>query len=393
MKNKIVILGSTGSIGKKTLQIVKENKKDFNVELLSTNKNISLLFKQAKFFKVKNLIITDYKKFLLAKKKFKSKKYNIYNSFLILDTLFKEKELHYVMISILGIDGLNPSLKLIKFTRNIAIVNKESIISGWHLIKKELDMFNTKFIPIDSEHFSLFSLINKDDIAEIDKIYITASGGPFLKTPLYLFSKIKRKDALRHPNWKMGKKISIDSASMMNKVFEIIEAKKIFNIPYKKIKIFVHPKSYVHSIIKYKGGLIKFLAHEPDMKIPIYNSLYFNSNNRLKHLNYPKNILNISVINNLDFQYLDIKRFPLASLIKNLKEKDSLYESIIIVINDYFVMKFLNNQIDYKAMIYNILKFSNLKFFLKYRKITPKSAEDIYKIKKFVSLKLNSLSI
>ena len=155
------------------------------------------------------------------------------------------------MISIIGIDGLNPSLQLIKYSKNIAIVNKESIICGWNLIRKKLKKFKTNFIPIDSEHFSIYSLIQKNNDDLIDKVFITASGGPFLNSSTKRLKNIQKQDALNHPNWKMGKKISIDSSTMMNKVFEVIEAKKLFNLKYKDILILTHPKSYVHAIVKF----------------------------------------------------------------------------------------------------------------------------------------------
>ena len=178
------------------------------------------------------------------------------------------------MVSIMGLDGLEPILKLIKYTQNIAIVNKEPLICGWDLIKKELKKYKTNFIPVDSEHFSIFELLKNSRNDVVEKIFITASGGPFLNFTKSRLSNVTIKDALNHPNWKMGKKISIDSATMMNKVFEVIEAKNIFNLDYNKISILIHPKSYIHAIIKFNNGQIKILAHEPNMKIPIHNSLY-----------------------------------------------------------------------------------------------------------------------
>ena len=388
MKKKIVILGSTGSIGKNTIKIIRKDKKNFDIRLLSTNQNIFEIIKQAKEFKVKNIIINDYKKFIETKKKYKNLNINFYNSFLIIDKLFKKKELFYSMISVVGIDGLNPSLQLIKFSKNIAIVNKESIICGWNLIKKELKKFKTNFIPIDSEHFSIYSLIQKKNYDQIDKVFITASGGPFLNKSIKELKNIKKKEALNHPNWKMGKKISIDSSTMMNKVFEVIEAKKLFSLKYKDILILTHPKSYVHAIVKFKNALIKILIHEPDMKIPIYNSLYPISKNKLKSQN-----LNLSILNNLELKKIDNKKFPLVRLLNNLSENDSLYETVLVTINDFFVLKYLNNKIKYQEMITLIYKYSNYREFLKFRNIIPKKVTDIYKLRDYVSLKLSSLGI
>ena len=388
MKKKIIILGSTGSIGQNTIKIIKKDKKNFDIKLLSTNKNVSEIIKQAKQFKVKNIIINNYSKFIETKKKYKKLNINFYNSFSILDKLFKKKELFYSMISIVGIDGLKPSLQLIKYSKNIAIVNKESIICGWNLIRNQLQKFKTNFIPIDSEHFSIYSLIQKNNKDQIDKVFITASGGPFLNTSSKKLKNIKKKDALKHPNWKMGKKISIDSSTMMNKVFEVIEAKKLFNLNYSNISILTHPKSYVHAIVKFKNALIKILIHEPDMKIPIYNSLYPLTKNKVKSKK-----LNLSILNNLDLKKIDYHKFPLVKLLNNLNENDSLYETILVVINDFFVLKYLNNEIKYHEMIKLIYKYSNYNEFLKYRKILPKKVTDIYKLRDYVSLKLSTLSV
>ena len=186
----------------------------------------------------------------------------------------------------------------------------------------------------------------------------------------------------------MGKKISIDSSTMMNKVFEVIEAKKLFNLKYNDILILTHPKSYVHAIVKFKNALIKILIHEPDMKIPIFNSLYSKNNNKLNSQN-----LNLSILNNLELKKIDYERFPLVKLLNNLGENDSLYETILVTINDFFVLKYLNNEIKYQEMISLIYKYSNFREFLKYRKVLPKKVIDIYRLRDYVSLKLNSLSV
>ena len=159
------------------------------------------------------------------------------------------------MSCISGIYGLKPTIEIIKFTNKIAIANKEAIICGWELIQKELKKNKTEFVPVDSEHFSIWYALKDINKNLIDQIYLTASGGPFLKKTLKKLKKVNIKQATNHPNWKMGKKISIDSATMINKVFEIIEAKNIFNIKYNKLSIIIHPKSYVHAIIKLKNGL------------------------------------------------------------------------------------------------------------------------------------------
>ncbi len=387
MKKKIIILGSTGSIGKNTFDLIKKDKNNFEIQLLSSNKNISELIKQAKIFKVKNLIINDYNKYIEAKKKYKKLKINFYNSFSIIDKLFKKKNIFYSMVSLVGLDGLKPTLQLIRYSQNIAIVNKESLICGWTLIKKKLLKHKTNFIPVDSEHYSIFSLIN-NNISPIEKIYITASGGPFLNYNKSKFSKITVNDALKHPSWNMGRKISIDSATLMNKVFEVIEAKNIFNLEYNRISILTHPSSYVHAIVKFNSGLIKILVHEPDMKIPIHNTIYHSDKK-----NFKSKELDLNTLNNLNFNKVDRKKFPLIKLIDSLPKKNSLYETALISINDYFVLKFLEKKIGFTQLTKLIYKYANHRNFTKYKKNSIKNVNEIYKIRNYVSLKLDTLGI
>ena len=292
---KIAIFGSTGSIGTTLINIIKKDKKKFKIELITANKNYKKLVKQVRFFDIKNVIITDHNSFIKVKKIFKNNNINIYNDFNSFDKIFKNKKIDYTMSAITGFHGLKPTLEVIKFTKTIAIANKESIICGWNLIKRNLKKYKTKFIPVDSEHFSIWSLIGDSNNKNFEKIYLTASGGPFRNYPLNKFKKITPKRALIHPNWSMGKKISIDSATMMNKVFEIIEAKKIFNLKYNQLKILIHPHSYLHAIVKFNNGLTKFLIHDTNMAIPIFNSIYHETSNMIK-----SNTLNINTLK-IDF--------------------------------------------------------------------------------------------
>lgn len=294
MKKNIAILGSTGSIGECLLKIVKSDLKSFNIVLLSANKNYKKLFVQAKKFKVKNVILTDKKTFEYVISNHKNNRIRIYNDFNHLDKIIKNK-IDYTMNSIVGLDGLDPTLKIIKYSKTIAIANKETIICGWNLIKKNLDKYRSRFIPVDSEHFSIWSVINlKKNFNDIEKIYLTASGGPFSNRKFNSLKNIKISQALNHPTWKMGKKITIDSATLINKVFEIIEAKKIFNINLNTLGILIHPSSYVHALIKFKNGLINIVAHETSMTIPIFNSLYWQTEKFLK-----TNSINLSKLNYL----------------------------------------------------------------------------------------------
>ena len=381
---KIAILGSTGSIGKQTIDIIRKDKKRFKILLLTANKNHILLSKQIREFNVKNVIITDKNSYLILKKKFK--KINISNDIGKIDTFISSK-LDYVMSSISGFNGLKPTIRVIKKTKIIAIANKESIICGWNLINKELKRYNTKFIPVDSEHFSIWSVINNIKTQDINEIFITASGGPFFNLKDNSIKKTP-KLATNHPNWKMGKKISTDSATLMNKVFEVIEAKKIFNIKLKKFKILIHPKSYVHAIIKLNNGLIKLIAHETDMKIPIFNSIYYNANKQ-----YKSKKIDIKTLNNLNFNKVDIKKYPLISILKKVPNKDTLFETSLVTINDELVNQFLKNEIRFEDISFKLKQIINSKSISKYRLKKVTNLAQIEKLNEFVRLKTKSLSV
>ena len=387
MKKKIAILGSTGSIGKNTFEILKKNKNLFEVQLLTTNKNINEIIKQSKIFNVKNLIITDKKQFLIAKKKLQNKRINIFNNFNCFNQIFKKK-IDYTMSSISGLDGLEPTLNIVKFTKKIAIANKEAIICAWNLINKMLTKHKTVFIPVDSEHFSIWSLLKDTPKLKVDEIIITASGGPFLNLPIKDFKNISIKEALKHPNWPMGKKISIDSATMMNKVFEIIEAQKLFDIKYKKFTMMIHSRSYLHAIVKLNNGLIKLLAHDTSMTIPIFNSIHNDSNTKLK-----TNKINYSSLNNLNLSEVSPKRYPSIKIISNLKNKPSLYETAIVSVNDELVDLFINKKIKFNDISSYLIKILNSKEILKLKSKSPLNYNKIKKLSEYVRLKTRTLCI
>ena len=337
MKKKISIFGSTGSIGDTVFKILKKDKKIYSIYILTGYKNIKKIEYQIKVYKPKIFIIFDYKTYNKIKNKFKNLNIKILSSKNYLK--FKFKKSHISISAIPGIAGLEPTLALTRLSKKILIANKESVICGWDLIVKSAKKYKTAIIPIDSEHFSIMNLIEGIQKKNIDKIYITASGGPFFH---YQINKIKNatpKQALKHPKWKMGKKISIDSATLMNKIFEVIEAQKLFSIELKKIEILIHPQSLVHAIIKFKNGLYKFLYFETDMSIPIGNVLYGN-NFEIKSFKNVKQDFKENIIKNLNFYTVDSKRYP-AIKFKPILDK---YISIPIVLNaanEIFVDQFL----------------------------------------------------
>ena len=387
MKKKIAILGSTGSIGKTLFNILLKEQKNCELLLLSAHKSHKILLQQAKILNVKNLIITNKKDYEILKKKTKKTKIRVFNNFKNLDKIFKKK-IDYVMSSISGINGLEPTIKIIKFTKKIAIANKESIICGWNLIQAQLKKNKTKFIPVDSEHFSIWYGLKNFKNNNLENIILTASGGPFYKTTVDNFKKIKVSDALKHPNWRMGKKISTDSATMINKVFEVMEARKIFDIEYKKIKILIHPKSYIHAILKFNNGLTNIIVHDTTMKVPIFNTLFLNDNRKLK-----TNKININILNNLNLKNVNYNQFPMTKLLNLLPNNHSLFETVIVAANDKLVELFLNNKIRFTDIQKNLFKIVKKKEFQKFKKKLPINIKDITNLNDYVRLKIDENNI
>ncbi len=233
-KKKIAILGSTGSIGKSTLEVLKKNKHNFEIQLLTANSNYNTLVQQAKKFKPKAVLIVNKKFYNIVKKKLNRYKIKIYTGNISICSIISKK-IDYSMSAIVGIAGLRFTLDSIKVSKNVIIANKESIICGWDVLEKYIKKYKTNILPVDSEHFSILELTKGVKNKDIEEIIITASGGPFLNFNNKKLKKVTPTQAVKHPTWKMGKKISIDSANLMNKVFEVIEACKLFSFNKKKI--------------------------------------------------------------------------------------------------------------------------------------------------------------
>ena len=374
MKTNISILGSTGSIGLTTLKIVDKKKSLFNIDLLSANKNYNLICKQIKKYKPKIFIIKDTNTLNKIKKKFKRKKIFFQNNF---QNLNLKKKSNITISSIPGIAGLSPTISMIKFSKKILIANKESIICGWKFINSIAKKNKVKIIPIDSEHYSIYKLLENHSLDEIDKIFITASGGPLLNYDYRKLKKIRPRQVLKHPKWKMGKKISTDSSNLMNKILELIEAQKIFKLPENKIDILIHPNSLVHAIIQFKNGLSKFLFHDTNMIIPISNAIFENKIN-IKELYIPKtNFKNKEI--NLVFKKVNSKTFPIIKL----KNKINKYPStgiIINAVNEVMVDKFLKKKVSFLTINKSIFRIMRDRNYIKYAVKDPKSLNEILNI-------------
>ena len=370
MKKLISILGSTGSIGLSTLKILDKKKNYFKPYLFSANRNYKLICKQIKKYKPVFFLINDEKVFAKVKKRFKSKTIKIINT--LKDKDFK-KISDVSVLAIPGIAGLSPTIFMLRKSKKVLLANKESVICGWNIINNLSIKYKTKIIPIDSEHFSIFKLLNNVHLSEIKKVYLTASGGPFLNYKFNRLKRIKPQDALRHPKWKMGKKITIDSSTLMNKILEYIEAQKLFNIPKEKLEILIHPESLVHAIVRFKNGLSKFIYHDTSMIIPIANAIF---KDELIIDKFAKNEKNM---NNLTFMTPNKKNFPILKILNKANEFPST--SIIVnASNEVLVEHFLRKKVSFlgiPTIIQKILRDRNYK---KYAIRKPVDLKQINKI-------------
>ena len=386
-KKKIVILGSTGSIGESTLKIISKDIKNFDVILLSAKNNYKKLVKQAKKFKARNILIKNKNLLIKTKKLVNKKKIKVFSGNVPIKNIFSGK-IDFTMSAIVGIAGLQPTVDAIKVSKTVALANKESIICGWHILEKLKKKYNTKILPVDSEHFSIMELMKNTTEDEVEEIIITASGGPFLYTPFKKLNLIKPSQAIKHPNWKMGKKISVDSANLMNKVFEIIEAYRLFKFDKKKYRIIIHPQSYVHSIIRFKNGLTKMILYNSDMKIPISNLIYKDNN---KFINSKK--IKSKTLDKMNFFEVDKKKFPSVKLIDKCLNLGPSCSIIVNAANEVLVDLFLKGKISYLDIVDTINMIFKDKEFKKYARRKAGSINDIKIIDNWARLKTFNMCV
>ena len=372
MKKLISILGSTGSVGLSTLEIIDKKRNLFKPFIFSANKNYRIICKQISKYKPVYFVINDKDTYIKVSKKFIKSKVKILSSY---QNINYKKKSCITISAIPGIGGLEPILKLINISNKVLLANKEAIICGWDLIKKKANLHKTKLIPIDSEHYSIMKLLENQNKKNIKKIYLTASGGPFLNFTYHQLKKVKLNQALKHPKWKMGKKISIDSSTLMNKIFELVEAQKIFNIPYDQIDILIHPNSLVHAILELRNGLKIFIYHETTMKIPLANAIF---DGDLNISNFHKESSNFK-LENLIFKKVNKKIFP-SIMLKDILKKYPASPIIINASNEVLVDQFLSEKIKYldiNKIISTIMKDGNFK---KYAVKKTKNIKQIYHI-------------
>ena len=342
---KIAILGSTGSIGTQTLEVISHIKGQFKVDLLSAFSNYNLLIEQAKKFKPKTLIFGDSSKSKILEKNLKNEKIDILYGEEALNNFYKYSNPDMVLTALVGKSGLIPTINAISKNINIALANKETLVIAGDIITKLCKDNNVDILPVDSEHSAIYQCLLGEKNKNIEKIILTASGGPFRGKSIEDLKYIKKEDALNHPNWDMGNKISIDSSTLMNKGLEVIEAKYLFNIDINSIEVVVHPQSIIHSMVEFNDGSIKAQMGEPDMKLPIQFALGYPERlrNNFKKFNFLKN-------NTLNFEKPCLKTFNNLKLAFEAGLRGGNSPCILNASNEVVVEAFLNEKINYLDM-------------------------------------------
>ncbi|MFV0291349.1 MAG: 1-deoxy-D-xylulose-5-phosphate reductoisomerase [Mangrovibacterium sp.] len=339
-KNKIALLGSTGSIGTQTLEVVDEQSAHFEIEVLAANNNVDLLIAQALRYKPNVVVIANEEHYLKLCTSLAGTDVKCYAGSAALSQVVQMDSIDTVVTAMVGYSGLIPTLSAIEAGKNIALANKETLVVAGEIIMEAALRKGVNIYPIDSEHSAIFQCLTGEHMNAIEKIILTASGGPFRNHSLDELSKVSKSDALKHPNWAMGAKITIDSASMMNKGFEVIEAKWLFGLKPNQIEVIVHPQSIVHSMVQFADGSIKAQMGLPDMKLPIQYALKFperlpSTFKRFNFIDYPQ----------LSFEQPDMKKFPNLALAYEAMERGGSASCVLNAANEIAVESFLKEQI------------------------------------------------
>ena len=351
---KVLILGSTGSIGQSTLEVIKANNKDFSISGLVAKSNKKLLLEQANKFNVKKICLIN-----------NDSKNHIFVSESEIEDLIFSDQVDIVVAAISGIAGLKTILSSIKAGKRILIANKEPLVAAGQILMKEAKKSNSEIIPIDSEHCAIHQCLKNIEREDLNKIIITCSGGPFLGKKITNLNKVSVEDALNHPVWKMGTKNLIDSASLMNKALEIIEAKWLFDLKSEQIDVIIHPQSIIHSMVETKDNSILSVMSEPDMKICIAYGLGFPR--KIKSLSKP-----LSLIENNLLEFINIDRidFPSIKFARDALASGGLMPAVLNAANEIAVEKFINNEIKFD-LIFDTIKHVMEKFDKENSKIDP----------------------
>ena len=341
-KKRIAIFGSTGSIGTQSLQVIAANAEMFEVEILTAQNNDALLIEQALKFRPNAVVIGDEKKYEAIKKALGSTDIKVFAGEKALEEAADFDTYDMMLAGIVGFAGLKPTLKAVEKGKAIALANKETLVVAGDIVMQKALENRVPVIPVDSEHSAIFQCLVGETRNKIEQIILTASGGPFLgKKPNYLVN-IKRDHALQHPNWKMGAKISIDSATLMNKGLEMIEARWLFNLAPEQIKVVIHPQSIIHSMVQFEDGSIKAQMGIPDMKLPIQYAFTFPLRT---FSDSPR--LDFKRLNVLNFEEPDVKTFRNLTLATEALFKGGNLPCVLNAANEIAVWAFLHNRIGF----------------------------------------------
>ena len=342
MKRRISILGATGSIGVNALKVISHLENELEVVYLSANKNMTLLIKQIKKYQPKAVCIVDEESYNQVKEEVQSLNIEILFGRSGLLELAKRSDVDVMLNALVGAPGMEPTLLAINAGVDVALSNKESLVMAGNIIKKAQEKSGAEIFPVDSEHSAIWQCLVGEELEDLSRIILTGSGGPFRQKDLSLFSEITVKEALNHPNWDMGEKITIDSATMMNKGLEVIEAYWLFRIEPNQIEIIVHPQSIIHSMVEMKDGSVKAQMGVPDMKVPIQYALTYP-----RHIEATWEKLDLINCADLTFEKPDYNRFPCIALGFKVLERFGSSGAALNLSNDYAVYRFLNEEIQF----------------------------------------------
>jgi len=352
-KKRLLILGSTGSIGEQALAVVSQHLDKFEIVGISANKNISLLRKQISKFRPPLAAIGSQSHGQTLQENFPKTK--IFSGPNNLINLITSSKADIALVALVGAIAIDPTLKAIDCHMDIAIATKEVLVAAGELINKAVAKSKVRILPVDSEHSAISQCIGTTNTSKIKKIILTASGGPFLNLPLNKFDSITPEKALKHPNWEMGAKISIDSATMINKALEVIEAFWLFNIPIDNIEVVIHPQSIIHSMVEFIDGSVIAQMGIPDMRLPIQYALSLANR-------WPANFsqMDFQKKQRIDFLPVDTKRFPGLALAYDAIKKGQSMQIVLNAANEVAVQLFLENKISFKDIVNNIEKVMKL---------------------------------
>lgn len=342
---QIAILGSTGSIGSQALEVIAANPELFEVYALTANNSVDKLIEQSRKYHPEAVVIANESLYPKLRDALSDLPIKVYSGSDSINQIVTSESIDIVLASMVGFAGLVPTIEAIKSKKIIALANKETMVVAGELITSLANEYQVPILPVDSEHSAIFQCLNGEDCSRIEKILLTASGGPFRKYTREQLATVTKAQALKHPNWDMGAKITIDSASFMNKGFEVIEAKWLFGVPYDKIEVVVHPQSIIHSMVQYTDGAIKAQLGTPDMRLPIQYA--FSYPNRLNSV-FPR--VDFYELGSLTFERPDMQRFRNLSLAYEALIRGGSMPCVLNAANEVCVDAFLNDRIGFLNM-------------------------------------------